>query len=75
MKEGNNIIKEIYLRKTISKTDLITLKVLDKIILIYITIIGTINYQRKTIKVIIIIQDKRTSRNKSQLTITIVIKT
>ena len=70
-KDENAIIEDIHLRKTISKTAQITLKVMDRITLNHGIAIKAIRDRTITIEVTTIIDDRTTTGNRRQLTTTI----
>ena len=70
-KDENAIIEDIHLRKTISKTAQITLKVMDRIIPNHGTTIETTRHETIIIEVTTIIDDRTTTGNRRRLTTTI----
>ena len=70
-KDENAIIEDIHLRKIISKTAQITLKVMDRITPKLGTTIETTRHGITTTEVTTIIDDRITTGNRSRLTTTI----
>ena len=71
MKDENATTKDIHLRKIISKIDSTTIEVMDKTTPKHGTTTETTSHGITTIEVTIIIDDRTTTGNQSQLTTTI----